>query len=105
LDDLQIALKPALGAAFSDSSKIFCQEMTRFHDEDTTLLMMLGLVTLSCVMALNQVSSMAPMTGQDQFPHSPAFGETASPSLCASLNPAKSASRSAVENLRRTTFG
>jgi hypothetical protein len=35
LDDLQIALKPALGAAFSDSSKIFCQEMTRFHDEDT----------------------------------------------------------------------
>jgi hypothetical protein len=34
LDDLQIALKPALGAAFSDSSKIFCQEMTRFHDED-----------------------------------------------------------------------
>jgi Zn-dependent M28 family amino/carboxypeptidase len=37
LDDLQIALKPALGAAFSDSSKIFCQEMTRFHDEDTKL--------------------------------------------------------------------
>jgi hypothetical protein len=36
LDDLQIALKPALGAAFSDSSKIFWQEMTRFHDEDTT---------------------------------------------------------------------
>jgi hypothetical protein len=35
LDDLQIALKPALGAAFSDSSKIFCQEMTRFHDTDT----------------------------------------------------------------------
>jgi hypothetical protein len=38
LDDLQIALKPALGAAFSDSSKIFCQEMTRFHDEDTNSL-------------------------------------------------------------------
>jgi hypothetical protein len=42
LDDLQIALKPALGAAFSDSSKIFCQEMTRFHDEDTTIELFLG---------------------------------------------------------------
>jgi hypothetical protein len=35
LNDSQIALKPGLGAAFSDSSKIFCQEMTRFHDKDT----------------------------------------------------------------------
>ena len=33
LDDLQIALKAALGAAFSDSSKISCQEWQQFHDE------------------------------------------------------------------------
>jgi hypothetical protein len=35
LDDLQIALKPALGAAFSDSSKISCQEWQQFHDKVT----------------------------------------------------------------------
>jgi serine phosphatase RsbU (regulator of sigma subunit) len=33
LDDLQIALKPALGAAFSDSSKISCQEWQQFQDK------------------------------------------------------------------------
>jgi hypothetical protein len=35
LDDLQIALKPALGAGFSDSSKISCQEWQQFHDKVT----------------------------------------------------------------------
>jgi hypothetical protein len=35
LDDLKIALKPALGAAFSDSSKISCQEWQQFHDKVT----------------------------------------------------------------------
>jgi hypothetical protein len=33
LDDLKIALKPALGAGFSDSSKISCQEWQQFHDK------------------------------------------------------------------------
>jgi Tol biopolymer transport system component len=32
---LQIALKPALGAGFSDSSKISCQEWQQFHDKVT----------------------------------------------------------------------